>query len=126
MMWLFSKGFELLAGPLLGWVTAPLAGLALVTMVHTLWERRDARLLKEGQMICERNWERKIRDEERLSYERKARAERQVLMAERRNSEELGNELETLRKEMAVLRATDVSPSDDRCLSDRVLDALED
>lgn len=121
-MLILSALFTQLTGPLLKWITIPLLCLAALTATKVAWDKRDARLLRQGEMVCNTRWEAAVRAEEQRSA-----AERHALLlgqvkAERDSREGLQDELNEAMRVIASLRAG--AGTDPRCLSDGVLDAL--
>lgn len=112
-----------LVGPWLTTVTIPALILAAVTLGHATWQKRDARILAEGERICDLKWEMQVRQEERRVAAEKAAAAEQLLASERQVTEGLRDELQRINTDMDALRAG--NGADGRCLSDGVLDALK-
>lgn len=111
-------------GPWLRVATVPLLLVAAVTMAKALWERRDARLVREGEMICRVDWERQTRAEERVAAEAKLGLMEAALAAERQAVGGLHDEIARITAEAEALRAQ-AAGADERCLSAGVLDALD-
>lgn len=124
MMTILSAIFGSLTGPLLRVVTIPLLCAAALVGFHTLVENWKGNLRAEGERTCDARWEREIREEERNKAAEAAAASRSILEAERRNNEELSDELDQIKLEADALRALSGGSVDGRCLSDGVFDAL--
>lgn len=123
MMTLVASLLEALAGPLLRWVTIPALVMGALVLGKAAWEKRDARLLREGEQICDARWRESVRESERAAASERARAAEQLLETERTNAETLRSNLAAVRAEMDKLRAAAAGPSDSKCISDAVLDA---
>jgi hypothetical protein len=126
MMGLLASVLEALAGPLLRWVTIPALVMGGLVLGKALWDKRDARLLKEGEQICDARWRESVRESERAAADSRARAAEELLETERVNAENLRNELAVIQAEAERLRvasATASAATDSRCVSERVLDA---
>jgi hypothetical protein len=109
-----------------GWlrvVTVPVLILSTLTLGKELWERRDARLLAQGEMVCRVDWERRAREDERAAAAERVRQMEAALAAEREAIGGLQDELTRIRAEAEALR-TQAAGADERCLSPGVLDAL--
>jgi hypothetical protein len=126
MMSIAAIALERLVGPWLKVVTVPLLCLALLTVTKIAWDRRDARILQQGEMACDRRWEAEVRAQERKSAEKAFTALNEILDGERKVTDAQNEEIKTLRDRMAVLSASAPKDGSDRssCLSPGVLDAL--
>lgn len=123
-MTLLSAALEALAGPLLRWVTIPALILAALTFGKVAWDKRDARLLREGEQICDARWREAVRESEQRAADGRVRAAESLLEVERETGERLRDELDSIRAEMEKLRSA-ARPADSRCVSDDVLDAAK-
>lgn len=99
----------------------PVLCVALLTLAKVAWDKRDARLMKEGERICDAKWEGEIRKQERQQVEADFRAGRRILEIERNVDEGLTNDLSALQSSIDLLRTDSTS---NNCLSDGVLDLL--
>ena len=122
MMTLLSTAVTALAGPLFRAVTLPAIIITALIFAKAAWDKRDARLLKQGEMICDARWEENVRQQEREAAASNAAASQRILESERQTSEALREQVSRLNEEMDGLRAN--SGTDSKCLSDGVLDAL--
>lgn len=121
-MLIAAKIIEALFGRFLVTITFPAMILAALTFGKVAWEKRDAKLLKEGEKVCDARWEDAVRQQEREAAATRVAAAETVIETERQTSEELRDQLSKLNSEMDGLRAG--AGNDGRCLSDGVLDAL--
>lgn len=122
---MMTLGAWLLEGLLGRWlrvITIPVLFMGALTFAKVAWDKRDARLLKEGERICDARWENEVRRQEQDKAARQALAAQLVLEQERQMTEGLREQLQSVTEQMDRLRAT--SSSDRRCLSDGVLNAL--
>lgn len=124
MMTALSAVFTGLVGPLFRWVTLPLLILSAFTFGKIAWEKRDARILAQGEMICDARWRDAVRAEEQRQADARVNQTRRLLEAERQNNEGLKDEIGTIRVEMAKIRAAADFSADSKCLSDGVLEEL--
>lgn len=122
MMSILSGIIARLAGPWLATVTVPALILAALTLGHNAWLKRDARILAQGERVCDARWEAAVRAEERRQAAESAAAAQKLLETERQVTEGLNEQVMQLAAELDRVRST--SGSDPRCLSDGVLDAL--
>lgn len=120
-----AAALEALIGPLFRWVTVPALILGAVVMGHMLWEKRDARLLREGEQICDARWRAEVREQEAATAGKRASAAEEILETERRVAEELRNELTTIQAEAVQLRAT-AAGGDPDCPAGGVLNPVGD
>jgi hypothetical protein len=125
MMRLLSSVFGVaFSGFSWSWLIMPaLGGLAMLG-AHTQWQNFKDGLRNEGDRRCTARYEQQIRDEERGIAAVVIQKERGLLEGERRNNEELHNELERISGEYRELRATFDPNTSDRCLSDSVFEKL--
>ena len=115
--------FEALTGRLFKAVTVPLMAVGLLVLTHQLWKARDARLVAQGERICDARWEAQIRGDARAQAERDLWAGRKILEVERETDEGLTNDLQALNESIDLLRTP--SGADGNCLSPGVLDVLK-
>lgn len=106
------------------WLVMPALGGLAVLGAHTQWQNFKDGLRNEGDRRCTARYEQQIRDEERGIAAAAIQKERGLLEGERRNNEELHNELERISGEYRELRATFDPNTSDRCLSDSVYEKL--
>lgn len=122
MLGLGATLLENLAGPYLRTIVLPVLFLSALTFGKIAWDKRDARLIREGERICNANWEKEIRQQERAQVEADIRAGRKIIEVERTIDEGLTNDLQALQSSIEILRTpVDGSAS---CLSDGVLNLL--
>lgn len=125
MMTLLSAVLSSLAGPLFRWVTIPAIVLAALTFGKVAWEKREARILAAGEQVCDAKWRADVRRQEAEAANARAATLEDRLNLERQVSEDLQNELATIKTESEALRARAAGAADGRCLSDAVLDTLK-
>lgn len=113
-----------IGGAIWRWAIVPAAFLAALTLGKLAWDKRDARILAEGERICTARWEAAIREEERSAATRAVWAERQLLEAERITSQGLEHDLDRIRGELADARRKSTAAAGDNCLSPGVLESL--
>lgn len=116
MMTLLGAILTRLFGPLLLTVTLPALALAALTGWHQA-------IKIKATARCDARWEAQIADAARADAERALAAEKATSAANAAAAEEMRNARDTLQQDLEALRKD--SSGDARCLSDRVLDALE-
>ena len=121
-MFLLAGLVTSLTGRLLWWVTIPALFLATVTFAKIAWDKRDARIMKQGEMVCTAKWEARIRDEERQQAAATVKRVEDDLENERKVTGDLRDELQVMAEAKAKLEQR--ASADPRCLSDGVLDAV--
>jgi hypothetical protein len=123
-MTLLASLFEGLTGKFLTTITAPLLGLLALIFAHNWSQERDELARKAAIKQCDASWEVAIRKEERDAATRQVGRAQSILEGERNVNEGLRNELQQLHNQYASLRAQAAASTDQRCLSDGVLNAL--
>lgn len=127
IMKLLAGGAEMLVGPLLGPVVIPALLLIALTTGKSAWERRDAKILKSGEMVCDAAWRDRVRKAEAEAAAAKVAAMEDLLASERSNMESLNEQLKQTGAEISRLQQASAAAGIDRperCLSDGVLDSL--
>lgn len=113
---------EGLVGPWFKAILLPVLLLSLLTASHLAVEGWKGRLRSEGVAVCNADWERKIREEERRAATLEREAARILLLAEQETNRELSTENEEIAGKLQAALAG--SAGDKSCLSGGVLDAL--
>lgn len=121
-MGLLASLLEALVGKWFKALLLPALILGALTMAHAAWQKRDAKLIREGEMICNVAWEREVREQEKKAADLRVGVVQSILETERETAGALNDQLSKLKGDMAKLRASASSDSD--CLSPSVLNTL--
>lgn len=105
-------------------ITIPVICLLALTFAHQLWKVRDARLIAQGERVCDAKWEAQIRQQERQQVEADIRAGRRFIEIDQSVTEGVTNDIRTLNESLEILRLPS-GGADGKCLSDGVLQRLE-
>lgn len=117
-----AAALEALAGPLFRAITLPLIISAGLTFAKMAWDKRDARLMKRGEEICESGWRERAQATGYAQASAEIDRQRAILAQERATMEGLTNANVELQARISELQAG--ASADPRCLSDGVLNAV--
>jgi len=121
-MGLASKALTILMGPMFKVLVIPALFIGSLTLGKIAWDKRDARIMREGELVCTIEWEKVVREQEKRTAELRLGVVQSILEHERKTAGALTDENNRIKGELDALRAT--AGTDGKCLSDGVLDAL--